>query len=212
MRQKQCRRCHAWFTPTSQVTALTQNKCPPCWAKYQRVLYKNPRTPPPCKVCGKPTQDHRASVKLCPDHRFQVREKNCSNCGAAWMPKSWSEFQARTRCRTCFNKARKSYRHAAYHGLRKPRACVICGASTGDVRQSIHYCKEHGLIGKWWTTWKARALRTQAERVARLAELERMKPFLEEQTWLRTSKKELAAIKRLLRDRQRGQPPSPEPG
>lgn len=212
MRVKRCTVCGGEFTPTSIAGALTQTKCSPCWARYQRELAANPKLPSPCLGCGGDTMDHRASVKYCPDCRFKVREKKCVSCGAAWMPNSWSEFQSRSRCRPCFYKVRNGYRHAAYHGLRKPLPCRECGKSTGDVRQSVVYCKDHGYIGRWWSMWKRREGRRADEYRARVEELERLKPYLEEKKWLALAKKELARVKSALRERTRAQRQSPTEG
>lgn len=201
MRVKKCGQCGAAYTPKSNVAALSQHRCPPCWAEYQRELKRNPRMPSPCRECGEPTQDARASVKFCPEHRFQIREKRCAGCGKMWLPRSWSEFQCKARCHPCLSVARKAYRRIEFAAHRKPLACETCGKPTGDIRQSVRYCKEHGYIGQWWSMWKKRAVRKQGEYVARLEELERLKPLMEEKKWLALARKELMAVKSLLKRR-----------
>lgn len=207
MRFKRCSRCGHEWSPATKLADMAQTKCPDCQREYARALVREPRKPEPCKVCGKPTQDYRASVKFCPEHRHQIREKTCTACGKKWMPPNWTIFTSRTHCHPCWLAKRRIYRRGLTS--RKPRACATCGKSTGDLRQNVRYCPEHTWVGEWWDRWKARAARTEAERVVRLAELERMKPYLEKSQWLATAKKELAKTRRLLRERGRGQPQSP---
>lgn len=203
MRFKTCKVCNVQFETKSQASDLVRYMCSPCNRIYAREVRENPRVPGPCLVCLNPTGDSRATVKYCPDHRFHVRKKKCAGCGKMWLPKNWTAFQARSRCDRCFSTARKKYRRVAARNLRQPRPCTHCGCPTGDIRQSVRYCKDHSFVGRWWTEWKNRAARTQSEYVARIEELERLKPLMEERKWLVQAKMELSKVKRLLREKNR---------